>query len=128
MQIVSYNVNGIRAAARKGLAEWLGENNFDIVCLQESKANLEQVDMADFEALGYQHHWHSAEKKGYSGVVTMTRHQPDQVVVGKILGERQSGLSGIGGAQQGSCADDDGGQRGREAVHGVNPVRGLLMS
>ena len=82
MQIVSYNVNGIRAAARKGLAEWLGENNFDIVCLQESKANLEQVDMADFEALGYQHHWHSAEKKGYSGVVTMTRHQPDQVVVG----------------------------------------------
>ena len=51
MQIVSYNVNGIRAAARKGLAEWLAENNFDIVCLQESKAMLEQVDMAPFEAL-----------------------------------------------------------------------------
>lgn len=82
MQIVSYNVNGIRAAARKGLAEWLAENNFDIVCLQESKAMLEQVDMAPFEALGYQHHWHSAEKKGYSGVVTMTRHEPDNVVEG----------------------------------------------
>ncbi len=82
MQIVSYNVNGIRAAARKGLAEWLAENNFDIVCLQESKAMLEQVDMAPFEALGYEHHWHSAEKKGYSGVVTMTRHQPDKVVAG----------------------------------------------
>ncbi|MEL6654959.1 MAG: exodeoxyribonuclease III [Bacteroidota bacterium] len=82
MQIVSYNVNGIRAAARKGLAEWLSENNFDIVCLQESKANLDQVDMSEFEALGYQHHWHSAEKKGYSGVVTMTRIPADNVVAG----------------------------------------------
>ena len=82
MQIISYNVNGIRAAARKGLAEWLAENNFDIVCLQESKAHPEQVDMTAFKDLGYQHFWHSAQKKGYSGVVTLTRHQPDAVVEG----------------------------------------------
>lgn len=82
MEILSYNVNGIRAAARKGLAEWLAGNHFDIVCIQESKADAEQVDMAEFEALGYQHYWHSAEKKGYSGVLTLTRHQPTLVQAG----------------------------------------------
>jgi exodeoxyribonuclease-3 len=82
MQIVSYNVNGIRAAVNKGLVELLADNNFDIVCLQEAKATPDQVDMSAFEALGYRHYWHSAEKKGYSGVVTLTRQEPTQVVAG----------------------------------------------
>jgi exodeoxyribonuclease-3 len=85
MQIVSYNVNGIRAAARKGLAAWLAENDFDIVCFQEAKAMLEQVDMSEFEALGYHHHWHSAEKKGYSGVVTLSKQKPTYVAAGCAL-------------------------------------------
>lgn len=87
MQIISYNVNGIRAAARKGLAEWLAAHEFDIVCLQESKAMLEQVDMSAFEALGYHHHWHSAEKKGYSGVITLSKQQPTLVEAGCGLGQ-----------------------------------------
>ena len=82
MQIITYNVNGIRAAAQKGLAEWLGQNNFDIVCLQESKAMPDQVDMSDFEKLGYHHYWHSAEKKGYSGVVTLCKEKPTLVKEG----------------------------------------------
>lgn len=82
MQIVSYNVNGIRAAVKKGLVEWLAANNFDIVCIQESKAQEEQVDMSAFEALGYQHFWHSAEKKGYSGTLTLSRITPSQVIKG----------------------------------------------
>ncbi|MEZ4985614.1 MAG: exodeoxyribonuclease III [Saprospiraceae bacterium] len=82
MEIITYNVNGIRAAARKGLADWLAAHSFDIVCLQEAKADQDQVDMAEFEALGYHHYWHSAQKKGYSGVVTLSRREPDLVVAG----------------------------------------------
>ncbi len=83
MKIISYNVNGIRSALRKGFAEWLADNDFDIVCIQETKADPAQVDMAPLEALGYAHFWHSAtRRKGYSGVLTLTRYQPDHVVVG----------------------------------------------
>ena len=74
MKIVSYNVNGIRAAIKKGFVEWLAENDYDIVCLQETKAHREQVDVSAIEALGYQSHWHSAEKKGYSSVATFYRN------------------------------------------------------
>lgn len=87
MKIISYNVNGIRAAIRKGLVEFLATNDFDIVCLQEAKALLEQVDMSALEALGYTHHWHSAEKKGYSGVVTLTKVAPTLVQAG--MGQEQ---------------------------------------
>ena len=82
MKIISYNVNGIRAAMRKGLVDWIAEHDFDIICIQESKAQPEQVDMAPFEALGYQHFWHSAEKKGYSGVITLSKVAPDRVIEG----------------------------------------------
>jgi exodeoxyribonuclease-3 len=82
MEIISYNVNGIRAAIRKSFWEWLGENDFDIVCLQETKAQKGQVGAEELEKLGYKHYWHDAEKKGYSGVATFTRHEPDQVVEG----------------------------------------------
>lgn len=76
MKIFSYNVNGIRAALNKGFAEWLEATAPDVLCLQETKAMKEQVDTAVFEALGYQHHWHSAQKKGYSGVAILTKTKP----------------------------------------------------
>lgn len=82
MQIVSYNVNGIRSAINKGLVDWLATQSIDILCVQETKAQAEQVDMSAFEALGYRHYWHTAEKKGYSGVLTLTRLEPDAVVLG----------------------------------------------
>ncbi len=82
LEIISYNVNGIRAAIRKGLVEWLAENDYDIVCIQETKAHKEQVDMSAIEALGYEHYWYSAEKKGYSGVAILTKHTPKHIEYG----------------------------------------------
>lgn len=63
MKIISYNVNGIRAAMQKGFVEWLSNANPDVLCLQEVKAELEQVDLSEIKALGYHIFWHSAEKK-----------------------------------------------------------------
>lgn len=80
--IVSYNVNGIRAAQKKGFFEWMKKHGFDILCLQETKAHKEQVETAVLDHLGYHHHWHSAEKKGYSSVATFSKNAPDNVVVG----------------------------------------------
>ncbi len=80
--IISYNINGIRAAARKGLIDWMGQGGYDIVCFQEIKALQEQAPVEEIEALGYHHQWHSAEKKGYSGVATLSKQAPDQVVMG----------------------------------------------
>lgn len=82
MEIVSYNVNGIRAAINKSFWTWIKENNFDLVCLQETKATEDQVKIDELEKMGYHHYWHSAEKKGYSGVATFSRLKPDQVVQG----------------------------------------------
>lgn len=82
MKILSYNTNGIRSALNKGLLEFIEKGNFDIVCIQETKAELAQVNTEGFEQLGYHHHWHSAEKKGYSGVATFSKQPPSQVVAG----------------------------------------------
>lgn len=76
MKILSYNVNGIRAAINKGFANWLKAVAPDVLCLQETKAMVEQVDTTLFEQMGYQHFWHSAQKKGYSGVAIMTKAIP----------------------------------------------------
>ncbi len=73
MKIVSFNVNGIRAAVKKGLLDWLKDNQPDILCLQEVKAMKEQMSLDDFHGLGYAVHVHSAEKKGYSGVAVLTK-------------------------------------------------------
>ena len=81
-KIISYNVNGIRAATNKGLLDWVKENDFDIVSVQEIKAMKEQAPLALIEDLGYHHHWHSAEKKGYSGVATFSKNEPDNVIIG----------------------------------------------
>lgn len=87
INILSYNVNGIRAAANKSFYDWLSTENIDIVCIQESKAQLDQLDVAPLEALGYRHFWHSAEKKGYSGVATFSKKQPGLVVEGCGIGK-----------------------------------------
>ena len=82
MQIISYNVNGIRAAAGKGLLEWLEKVNPDVFCIQESKAQPDQIPVERLEALGYHSYIHSAEKKGYSGVCIFCKKEPDRVVAG----------------------------------------------
>ena len=81
-KIISYNVNGIRAAVNKGLLDWMKAGNYDIVCVQEIKAMKEQAPLALIEELGYHHNWHSAEKKGYSGVAVFSKGEPDKVVLG----------------------------------------------
>ncbi|WP_010135459.1 exodeoxyribonuclease III [Ochrovirga pacifica] len=83
MKIISYNVNGIRAALKKGFLEWLAAANPDILCLQETKAHKEQLDLSVFETLGYRYHyWFSAEKKGYSSVAILCKEEPNHVAYG----------------------------------------------
>ncbi len=83
MKIISYNVNGIRAAMRKGFAEWLQNANPDVICIQETKANVDQVEVAEIEAAGYPHHyWYSAQKKGYSGVAIFSKTKPNHIEYG----------------------------------------------
>ena len=82
MKIISYNLNGIRSAISKGLFDWLAVEQPDVFCIQESKAQPDQIDVMTMQELGYQSYIHSAEKKGYSGVAIFTRIQPDRVVVG----------------------------------------------
>ncbi|MES2681270.1 MAG: exodeoxyribonuclease III [Bacteroidota bacterium] len=82
MRVITYNVNGIRAAMNKGLLDWLKNANPDVLCLQEIKANPEQVDLKGFEELGYQHYWYPAQKKGYSGVAIFTKLRPLHIAYG----------------------------------------------
>lgn len=83
MKIISYNVNGIRAAINKGFIDWLKSANPDVICLQEIKALKEQLDVEIFEAAGYKYHyWFSAQKKGYSGVAILSKIKPNHVEYG----------------------------------------------
>ena len=82
LKIFSYNVNGIRAALKKGFFEWLKNAGPDIIGIQETKASREQIDSGIFEELGYHQYWHSAVKKGYSGVALFSKQEPDQVITG----------------------------------------------
>ena len=83
MKIVSYNVNGIRAAMNKGLVDWLQTVDVDVVCIQETKAMKEQVELEALENIGFKYHyWFSAQKKGYSGVALLCKQQPDHVEYG----------------------------------------------
>lgn len=85
MKIVSFNANGIRAAARKGFFDWMERVQPDIVCIQELKAQAWQLEGEPFHPPGYHVYFHEAEKKGYSGVAIYSREKPDKVHVG--LGE-----------------------------------------
>lgn len=82
MKIISYNVNGLRAAINKGFREWFEQENPDIICLQETKMQEDQVDKMYFEMLDYHQYWHMAEKKGYSGVGIITKKKPLSFNVG----------------------------------------------
>lgn len=83
MKIISYNVNGIRAAIKKGFLEWLKQANPDIICLQEIKASPDQLDLEVFKDVGYPfHYWYPAQKKGYSGVAILSKHKPSNVEYG----------------------------------------------
>ena len=82
MRIITYNVNGIRAAVKKGFAEWLKTDPADIVCLQEIKAHKEDVPEAEIKAAGYDVYSFSAQKKGYSGVAILTKIKPDSIAYG----------------------------------------------
>ena len=83
MKIISYNVNGIRAAISKGFFDWLKSANPDVLCLQEIKATPDQIPLLDFEAAGYPYHyWYPAQKKGYSGVAILSKTAPKNVVFG----------------------------------------------
>ncbi|MDB4241563.1 exodeoxyribonuclease III [Polaribacter sp.] len=83
MKIISYNVNGIRAALKKGFLEWLSASNPDVICIQETKAHKEQLDLSEFENAGYPHHyWFSAQKKGYSSVAIFCKEKPKHIAYG----------------------------------------------
>ncbi len=83
MRILSYNLNGVRSATTKGLPDYLAQCGADVVCFQEIKAQPDQIDSSLFWDAGYAHcFYHSAEKKGYSGVGILSKEKPDAVVVG----------------------------------------------
>jgi len=83
MKVISYNVNGIRAAINKGFIDWIQEENPDIICLQEIKAKEDQVPVADIAAAGYPYqYYYPAQKAGYSGVAILCKQEPKNVVFG----------------------------------------------
>lgn len=81
-KIITYNVNGIRAALNKDFAGWLKQQNADVICLQEIKANEDQLDVSIFTDMGYSCYWYSAQKKGYSGVAILSKQKPKHVAYG----------------------------------------------
>ncbi|MFB1021910.1 MAG: exodeoxyribonuclease III [Vicingaceae bacterium] len=81
-RIISYNVNGIRAALKKDFMTWLGAANPDVLCLQEIKAMPEQLEADFLENLEYHHYWYPAQKKGYSGTAIWTKEEPKHVEYG----------------------------------------------
>jgi exodeoxyribonuclease-3 len=87
IKLLSWNVNGIRGAHKKGFLDWLASNSPDILCVQETKARPDQLSQALIEPEGYHSYWHSAQKPGYSGVATYTKEKPLNVET--TLGTKQ---------------------------------------
>src|SRR3954454_10116744 len=82
MKLVSWNVNGIRAATRHGFLDWFNEENADVVCVQEIKARPDQLDETILHPGGYESFWHPAQKPGYSGTAIFSRKDPLRVQYG----------------------------------------------
>lgn len=82
LRVITANLNGIRSAASKGFFAWLAQQNADVVCLQETKAQMEHLAGEQFRPAGYHCYFHDAEKKGYSGVGILCKRQPDQISMG----------------------------------------------
>ncbi|HED12372.1 MAG TPA: exodeoxyribonuclease III [Gammaproteobacteria bacterium] len=80
MRVISFNVNGIRAAARKGFFDWLARQNADVICIQELKAQVDQLNDPVFHPTGYHVYYVAAQRKGYSGVALLSRQQPDSII------------------------------------------------
>lgn len=102
MRIISWNVNGVRAVERKGFLDWLVQEQPDVLCLQETKAQPEQLGESLLEPPGYHTYWHSAERKGYSGVATFSRQpldvqpgfgSPEFDVEGRVLISQHPGFA-----------------------------------
>lgn len=87
MRIISLNANGIRAAARKGFFDWMRHQDADVICIQETKAQIHQLTDDVFSPDGYHCYYEDAEKKGYSGVAIYSRREPDDVVRGFGMSE-----------------------------------------
>ena len=92
MRVITLNMNGIRAAGRKGFFEWMQSQDADFICLQETKAQMQHLPDAMYRPEGYHCAFHCAQKKGYSGVGLYARREPDSI---------QRGLGW-------PCADDEG--------------------
>jgi exodeoxyribonuclease-3 len=82
LRVISVNVNGIRAAARKGLFEWFLQAKPDVICIQETKAQENQLDDDAYRLPGYHRYFHDAQKKGYSGVAIYSKVPPEKVTIG----------------------------------------------
>ncbi len=91
MRILSWNVNGVRAVTKKGMLDWLDREQPDILCIQESKAQPDQLAKKLLNPKGYQGIWHSAERKGYSGTATFTKHEPLSV---SVMGREEFDVEG----------------------------------
>ncbi len=88
MKIITWNVNGLRAALRKGVWDWLQSEEADVICLQEVRARPDQLDAEDPDRFhAYQAHWNPADRAGYSGVLSLVRCSPAEVRHG--IGERR---------------------------------------
>ena len=90
MRVISINLNGIRSAYNKGLLSWLTQQNADIVCLQELKAQAGDLSADMLNPNGMHGYFHYAEKKGYSGVGIYCKHKPDKMIVGLGIPEFDS--------------------------------------
>ncbi|MBL1278459.1 MAG: exodeoxyribonuclease III [Ectothiorhodospiraceae bacterium] len=106
MKIITANVNGIRAANKKGFFQWLDAESADIVCLQETKAQEHQLDAPEYYPEGYHCHYFDAQKKGYSGVAIYSRQKPDLITRG--LGEGFEDMDAEGRFIQADFTRDDG--------------------
>lgn len=82
MRIITFNANGIRSAAHKGFFTWLARQNADVVCIQETKAQIHQLPLDPYHPAGYHCYYHDAERKGYSGVALYARREPNAVQIG----------------------------------------------
>jgi exodeoxyribonuclease-3 len=87
LKLLSWNVNGIRAVAKKGFSDWVQKESPDILCVQETKVQAGQIDAGTLGMQGYNHYWDYAEKKGYSGVAVFSKEKPDKVQNGFGIAE-----------------------------------------
>lgn len=82
LEIISYNLNGVRSALTKGLRDWIAGTGYDVYLFQEIKADLPSIPVEIFDELGYHHYWFPAQKKGYSGVGVLSKHPVNDLVYG----------------------------------------------